>query len=215
MTQITSGVRAVLSNASVYSLLQHLLGSHRARQTFVAELVKPVAGMRVLDIGCGPASILPYLPEVDYHGFDISERYIERARQRFGARGTFYAAALTEAEVDRLPAFDLVLAMAVLHHMDDDTARSTLRLADRALAPGGRLLTLDPCLHPGQHPIARFLARHDRGQHVRDQAGYAALASAVFEAPRVEIRHGTRGIPYTHCWMACTATTRRSQPTTS
>lgn len=203
MAQITYGVRGILSHASIYSFFQHIMGAHQFRMRFVDEFIRPHTGMNVLDIGCGPAEILAYLPNVDYRGFDISDAYIERASRRFGQRGMFHCRELTSSDVEKMPLFDIVLALGVLHHLDDERAVGAMRLASQALKPGGRLLTIDPCLEVGQNPIARFLVRNDRGQNVRTQTRYATLASAVFESPRVEVRH-KRWIPYTHCLMECT-----------
>ena len=202
MAQVTSGIRAILSNPVVYELFQTLLGAHRVRTWFVDEVVRPRAGMRVLDIGCGPADILAYFPAVEYQGFDISEDYLERARKRFGQRGDFRCQELTSIDVTAMPPFDIVIAIGLLHHLDDAGATGLLRLALQALRPSGRLITMDPVLEPGQHPIARFLVKRDRGQNVRTRNGYAALAGAVFDAPIVTVRHKS-GIPYTHCVMEC------------
>lgn len=202
MAQVTHGVRSILSHPFVYSALQSLMGAHQARKNFVANHVKPFSGMKVLDIGCGPADILAYLPAVDYWGFDISENYINRARAKFGTAGRFQCKQLHETDLDVLPAFDVVLAIGLIHHLDEEAALEVMQLARKALKPGGRLLTIDPCLEPSQNPIARFLIRNDRGQNVRDKAGYEALANAVFESPRVDVRHKA-WIPYTHCYMEC------------
>lgn len=202
MAQITHGVRAILSHPFIYSTLQSLMGAHQARKSFVANFVKPFPGMKVLDVGCGPADILAYLPAVDYWGFDISDDYIKQARKRFGKAGHFQCKRLQAADLDSLPSFDVVLAMGLIHHLDDDVAIEVIRLASKALKPGGRLLTIDPCLDPSQSPIARFLIRNDRGQNVRNGAGYDVLARAVFESPRIEVRHKA-WIPYTHCYMEC------------
>lgn len=203
VAQITSGVRAILSNPIVYSLFQRMLGAHQVRTWFVDEVVRPQPGMRLLDIGCGPADILDYLPALDYQGYDISEDYLERARKKYGQRGEFHCGELTTEDVARMPPFDRVIAIGVLHHLDDAVATGLLRLASQALRPGGRLITMDPVLEPGQHPIARFLVKRDRGQNVRTRDGYTALAKTVFESPTVTIRHKS-GIPYTHCVMECT-----------
>ena len=166
------------------------------------EFIQPFAGMRVLDIGCGPADILAYLPQVEYWGFDISADYIARAQARFGERGRFTCHLLRESDLPAMPEFDVVLALGVLHHLDDQVAAQFVQLAHKALRTGGRLLTIDPCLDPSQNWIARFLIRQDRGQNVRDRTGYATLAQAGFRAPRVEVRH-IAWIPYTHCYLEC------------
>lgn len=202
MAQITNGIRAIFSNPIIYNAFQNMMGARSLRVSFVEEFVKPFSGCAILDIGCGPAEILAYLPDVDYCGFDISNAYITKATKRFGQRGRFYCQELTNADVEKMPPFDIVLAMGLLHHLDDDEALTVLRLAYKALKPGGRVLTFDPCLEPGQNPIAGFLVRNDRGQNVRTREGYASISSAVFESPRIEVRHKA-WIPYTHCFMEC------------
>jgi len=178
------------------------MGAHASRKSFVENYVRPFPGMKVLDIGCGPADILAYLPTVDYSGFDISQDYIGQARKRFGTLGQFHSRQLAVKDLENRPSFDVVFALGLIHHLEDDEAINVMQLALRALKPGGRLLTIDPCLEPSQNPIARMLIRSDRGQNVRDKASYEALARGVFESPRVEVRHQA-WIPYTHCFMEC------------
>lgn len=204
MAQITSGVRAILSHPRIYSAFQTLMGANQARTRFVRDFLKPTSGIKILDIGCGPADILSHIPSADYYGFDISESYIAQARNKYSNRGgIFHCRYLTEADLEALPTFDMVLALGLIHHLDDAQAVDLLQLAFKALKPGGRLLTVDPCLEPSQNPIARFLIRNDRGQNVRNKAGYASIASQVFKTPRLEIRHQA-WVPYTHCFMECT-----------
>jgi SAM-dependent methyltransferase len=202
MAQITHGIRGILSHPFIYNALQSLMGAHQARKKFVANFIKPFSGMNVLDVGCGPADIFAYMPEVDYCGFDIDDGYIDQAHKRFGLRGAFHCKQLQMTDLESLPLFDIVLAIGLFHHLDDAVALDVMQLASKALKPGGRLLSIDPCLDPSQSTIARLLIRGDRGQNVRDKAGYEALAGAVFESPRVEVRH-TAWIPYTHCIMEC------------
>ncbi len=202
MAQVTSGARAILSYPFVYSAFQSLMGAHKFRKNFVANYVKPLPGMKILDLGCGPADILGYLPDVDYWGYDISTAYIAQAKKRFGQRGQFNCKQLELHDLAALPKFDVVLALGLLHHLDDSVAVSVLQLAYEALQRGGRLLTVDPCLDPLQNPVARFLVRNDRGQNVRNTEEYQTLADKVFASPRVEVRHQA-WIPYTHCFMEC------------
>jgi SAM-dependent methyltransferase len=159
--------------------------------------------MTVLDIGCGPADILAYMRDVDYLGFDINDAYIQRARALYGQRAKFECRELADAEIEKMPLFDTVLAQGLIHHLDDEAAIRTMKLAYKALKPGGRFLTVDPCLDSRQNPIARLLVSYDRGQHVRNRMGYTSLAQLVFKSTRIEIRHQS-WIPYTHCYMECT-----------
>jgi len=166
MAEITIGIRAILSHPLIYSLFTLLIGAHGFRKNFIATLVRPFQGMKILDIECGRADVLSYLSNVEYWGFSISEEYIQHARVKFGNRGSF------QCKQFELPAFDTVLAIGVLHHLDDSSAVFIMRLASNALKTGGRLLIINLCLEPpSQSQIARFLNRRDRGQNVRDKAG--------------------------------------------
>src|SRR4051794_21083542 len=181
MSQVTRGARAIFSSPKVYDAFQNIMGAARLRQEFVRELIRPVPGMRILDIGCGTAEILSFLPDsVQYWGYDISAPYIEAAKRKFGSRGHFECGLLDAECVDKLPQFDLAIAAGVLHHLDDEQAKNLCRLAERALKPDGRLVTTDPCFAVGQNPIARFLISRDRGQNVRTSEQYRALPSSVF-----------------------------------
>jgi cyclopropane fatty-acyl-phospholipid synthase-like methyltransferase len=203
MSQITSGVRAILSHPAVYDQFQMLMGSDRIRRELVAEHIRPFAGMRLLDIGCGTARILDYLPELSYHGFDLSHKYIDEAVARYANRGVFRCALVEEATLQGEPPFDLVLAVGVLHHLDDKSTQQLMQLAKFALKDGGRLVTIDPCFDSEQNPIARFLVSQDRGQNVRSGELYRQLALNAFSQTEGVVRHRA-WIPYTHWIMECT-----------
>lgn len=203
MSEITTGLRAVLSHPRVYMAFQAMMGAERGRRMFVSQFVRPKDGEKILDVGCGTADIVHLLPDVSYWGFDISAPYIESAQQRLGTRGHFIQRPLDEEAVSQLPEFDTVLAVGLLHHLNDNAAQKTVRLAHATLRLGGRLVTIDPCLDPSQTSIARFLVRHDRGQNVRDLEGYRAVVAPIFDTVHGVVRH-QRWIPYSHCIMECT-----------
>lgn len=173
--------QALLGHPAIYIAAQRALRAARPRYQSLDELdVRP--GHRVLDVGCGPAYYLDALPAgVEYHGFDTDARYLDYARRRFGARGTFHHGIYDEAARQRLPRFDRVLLMGLLHHLDDAQAHELLGLLVRSLAPDGVVVTLDTCLDRELSSLQSFLARQDRGRFVRDTAAFRALAGAHFQ----------------------------------
>jgi 2-polyprenyl-3-methyl-5-hydroxy-6-metoxy-1,4-benzoquinol methylase len=179
------------------------MGAEQGRVRVVREYIRPAPGMRILDLGCGTAEILGALPpDVMYVGYDMSPEYIEAAEKRFGGRGIFHCRPLEQAEVATIEHFDLVMGLGVLHHLDDPSARNFMRIAMSALRPGGRVFTLDPCFTREQNPIARFLVSKDRGQNVRDPAGYLGLLQGLDVKAHGQVTHQA-WIPYTHWNMEC------------
>jgi len=138
MSQLTTGIRKILGNPRVYDLFQGIAGAKKFREIYVAEFLAPTGTERILDIGCGTADILAYLPAtVDYLGFDASAEYIAAAERRFGRRGRFSCQLVNEMTVDELGEFDLVMANGLIHHLDDGEVASLCRIGARALRPGG------------------------------------------------------------------------------
>jgi SAM-dependent methyltransferase len=192
--------RQLLSNSSVYRAFQARLRKENTALRIRDEFLKITPGQRVLDIGCGPAEILAYLPKnIDYHGFDAEQNYIEAARARYGDRGSFAVRAVTPDAVNDIGTFDVVISLAVLHHLTDAEADTLFASAARVLRPGGRLVTLDCAYEKDQNPIARLLAALDRGKYVRNPDGYVALARRHFKQADATVLHDLIAVPYTHC----------------
>jgi SAM-dependent methyltransferase len=198
-------VRRLLERPSLYQLFSWLVGAENSRSFYVERFVKPVDGERVLDIGCGPADILDHLPRVEYFGFDINPSYIDSAKRRYGERGRFHCQRVSEARIftDEPDSFDIVLATGILHHLDDREAIELFEIAQRALRPGGRLVTFDGCYVEGQSGVARYLLGRDRGEFVRTREGYTRLAESVFGKVKASITHDLLRIPYTHIILEC------------
>ena len=153
----------------------------------------------MLDIGCGPADILASLPQdIDYVGFDLEANYVESARKRFGTRGRFEVRAVAPEAVQDVGTFDVVMSLAVLHHLSDTEASTLFAGAAKVLRPGGRVITLDCAFVKGQHPIAWALAKLDRGRFVRTPEAYEAIARRHFSHVEVAVLHDLIAVPYTH-----------------
>jgi 2-polyprenyl-3-methyl-5-hydroxy-6-metoxy-1,4-benzoquinol methylase len=164
------------------------------------ELLAPQVGERILDLGCGTAYYLSQMPELEYHGFDIDERYIKHARARFGSRGNFYCQQFREDQAQRLGQFDGVMLLGILHHLDDDACNHLLNLTASVLAPEGRVIALDTVVHDGQNKFEHFLARSDRGKYVRRPAEFMSLANKAFGSVDCGVEK-SRWIPSIVCYM--------------
>ncbi|MSP92705.1 MAG: class I SAM-dependent methyltransferase [Myxococcales bacterium] len=192
-----SGLRAVLTRPRAYDAFQRLIGADTFRRWYVDTLLEPQTGWSILDIGCGPGTMVRFLPEgVAYHGFDMNARYIAFARQDLGDRGTFEVARVGDTPL-RAGGFDVVMANAMLHHLDDAEASHLVDAAWAQLRPGGFLLTYDNAWVPEQSRLARWLIGHDRGRHVRTPAQYLELVQRRFADVRTTLRHDGYRIPYT------------------
>lgn len=199
MAQDTSGIRAILSHPRIYDVAQLLMGASRNRRWMQQQFIQAKPGDRVLDVGCGTADYLSVFPEVTYVGYDISQPYIDSARRRWGHRGQFYAQYLDEAALEAHEPFDLVLAMGLLHHLDDHEVTDLFKILEKALKPSGRIITVDGCFSKGQNPVAKFIIQQDRGKSIRSPEAYEALARASFT--KVEGTLVERAwIPYTY-WI--------------
>lgn len=203
MGQINQGIQAVLNFPLIYKVFGHAIGRPNRYRAFIDHHVGAQRGDRVLDIGCGTADILRMLPDVQYTGFDLSAQYIASARRRYGHRGTFRCEKLDASTNCEAATYDIVLALGVLHHLEDDEAIQLFTLARHALRAGGKLVTIDGCYVEGQSSVARYLLRHDRGRNVRTEEGYCDLAARVFPVVRSTVRHDLLRLPYTHVTLTC------------
>ena len=146
--------------------------------------------------------MLDCLPQdVEYVGCDVSPRYINHAVRTYGHRGEFICKGVRE--LPEFGKFDIVLATAVLHHLNDQEADLLFKTSARQLKPGGYLVTLDNAYVNGQSRIARWLISLDRGIHTRTPGGYQDLARPYFSMVEGAIRHDLLRVPYTHFIMQC------------
>jgi SAM-dependent methyltransferase len=195
-------IRSVLALPQAYQLFWNVIGGPTRSRILVAEYIRSKPGDRILEIGCGPGTIVPYLPESEYVGFDMSAHYIEQAKKKF-PQARFVCEKVSEYTLKERAYFDIVLALGIVHHLDDQEALKLFQIAHDALRPGGKLVTLDGVWVSGQSSGAKALLARDRGQFVRDEEGYVRIASRVFDNVKVSIRHDLLRIPYTHIIMQC------------
>lgn len=145
-----------------------------ARQKFapVARALAEHPPRSVLDIGCGPGTNASYFRSTSYVGIDLNPRYVAAARKRFGDR--FVVGDATRDLPNLGGPYDCIVVNSLLHHLRDDQVDAVLTSAAMLLAADGEVQILDLEL-PADRSPARFLARHDRGDHPRPRDDWRAL----------------------------------------
>jgi 2-polyprenyl-3-methyl-5-hydroxy-6-metoxy-1,4-benzoquinol methylase len=130
--------------------------------------VLPEHAGRGLDVGCGAGRYTTLLAErcQQVLGIDVAERMLDLARQRRARPNITYTHRdLRDLSPQQDGQFDVVLAVAVVHHLPDPAA-AVEHLAT-LVAPGGRLLIVD-MVRPYQ-------------QWTRPRIYYQALVEATHE----------------------------------
>lgn len=196
-------IRPILDRPFFYELYNKVIGADYRSRVLLTDYVRLQPGDCILDIGCGPGNLVPFLPDCKYLGVDANPAYISSARRRYSHRGQFICERVSHHNVQELGTFDVVLALGLVHHLDDNEANDLFRLGHAALRPGGRMITMDGCYRPGQSRTERYLLSRDRGRFVRPVDEYVRLAAGWFENVQTHLRVDVLRIPYTHLFLEC------------
>lgn len=186
-------------------LTKHL-GGMTATKTLI-ESCEIDGGERVLDVGCGVGSSSVFLAEkygCHVTGVDISERMIQRARERAQAHKIQHLTKFRAADMDQLPfpssSFDHVFCESVLA-FSQDKSKAIAEMA-RVTFPGG-FVAINEAMwlqEPSDELIAWFAQdmaaqastmTFDRWTHLIEQAG---LTPVKWEKGRINIKDEVRGL---------------------
>jgi|SRR5688500_11364917 SAM-dependent methyltransferase len=185
--------RPLMANPTLYHYLRQVMAGGMPFERYVDKYGLADPGERVGDIGCGPADMLRYLGPgrrpAFYLGVDISQAYLDAARARANKAGV--ESEFARMDLDRIPhdaavrqqLVDLLdrhrittaLLLGVVHHINDEAARTTIDLIHSA-STVRKLITWDVVYLPGRR-LNNFLCDQDRGQFVRTEPAYDALAA--------------------------------------
>ena len=198
--------KIVLNSAAGYNFFDLLVGRFGySRAKLFAKYCPYTPGMRILDLGCGPGTATKFFNEEDYLGVDTSPAYIEAAKNSHPLH-SFNCSDFGESYQfirNEHGKFDLVVAMGLLHHIDDEMAGRYIACCREILRPGGVVGTFDGCIYEGQSKIRRKVVMSDRGKFIRTQGEYLDLFERQGFTVRGSLEEGLLLIP--HSMLAMTA----------
>lgn len=198
------GLHGWLKVPLLYNLLQDAIGGNALRRRFIRHHVRAKAGDKIIDIGCGPAQILAWLPEVDYIGLDVNPACIASAKRIHADRGTFVVGNTESLRDDsRFRDADVVIGLGILHHLDDNETEHCIRFAHRALKPGGRFVCFEACRVHNQGFLSRYIMSKDPGQNIRTEQMYRQLVGDVFKNVNAWVDTNPLRIPYVMIFLEC------------
>ena len=167
------------------------VGRRAILESFLARTVEsirnPNSQIRILDVGCGTGANLEMLKQYgESEGVDVSDDALEFCRKK----GLKVHKGLAEELPFEDETFDLVTALDVVEHLDDDVAG--LKEMLRVLKTGGKTLIFVPAfmwLWGVQDDISNHRIRYTRKEIVErlEKAGFtierATYANITFFAP--------------------------------
>jgi Methylase involved in ubiquinone/menaquinone biosynthesis len=202
--QSDSGLLRWLKLPYLYNVFQAVVGGNALGRRFIQNHIRAKPGDKVIDIGCGPARVLQSLSAVEYFGFDIDPDYIAFARRKYGDKGTFVVGDTRSLRDDsRFKDADIVLAISVLHHLDDEEGADCIRFAYDSLKIGGRLVCYDACWIPNQGVVSKYIMSLDRGRNIRTEQQCRQLAGKIFQNVHAWVDTKPLRIPYVTIVVEC------------
>ncbi len=153
-----------LSDPRLYGLVQTLTGAHRSRIRLKKHFDTFPIGALVLDLGGGTGAVAPYLPQYSRYTCLDSDREKLRGLRAAHPEADAILSDATSVPV-RSDCVDVVLSIAVSHHLTDSALDRMFSETRRVLKSGGRLVFLDALAGP--RAATRLMWSIDRGAHPR------------------------------------------------
>jgi 2-polyprenyl-3-methyl-5-hydroxy-6-metoxy-1,4-benzoquinol methylase len=156
------------------------------RLKWARDLAQPIAGRRILDVGCwtgGLLTLLAPLEPTELMGIDLTGPWIRAARETVPSARFLEVATLSDLPPSLEHHFDVVTMLETLEHLPRGSEASAISALAALLAPGGRLILSTPAAGIAS-PLdpAWILTGH---RHYRLATLTRILSSAGLEVQRV------------------------------
>ncbi len=118
----------------------------RTSKEIIEELLLPLEGAEVVDVGCGEGQLTRMLTRRGAHvtGIEVSPRALARARAAEPVGDERYMQGLAEDLPVKSRSADIVIFLNSFHHVDEQGQPKALKEAARVLKEGGILFISEP-----------------------------------------------------------------------
>ncbi|PPA90053.1 class I SAM-dependent methyltransferase [Brevibacillus laterosporus] len=145
-------------------------------KTYIHDHIKSqftVENKIVLDFGCGTGANCCMFGTEHYYGIDPDVNRVQFAKRLY-PNHTF-----TIFDGKRIPmhnqTVDLLLIVAVLHHISNEQISEYLSEFHRVLKPDGKIIIIEPYLSRKKKFNNWFMTRYDDGEYIRNEDDYLQL----------------------------------------
>ncbi|WP_158738683.1 bifunctional 2-polyprenyl-6-hydroxyphenol methylase/3-demethylubiquinol 3-O-methyltransferase UbiG [Alteribacillus sp. YIM 98480] len=124
----------------------------------------------VLDFGAGTGANSVICEPSGYLGLDLNKKRIEFAKRNYpNYRFNVINGSLSVIE----QSFDVIMIVAVLHHISPKKVSSYVKEFRKALKPnGGRIIVIEPCFFENTPISNRFMHKNDNGKYIQYEQDY-------------------------------------------
>jgi SAM-dependent methyltransferase len=149
---------------------------------WLVDLCAPYLGQNVLEVGSGLGDLTERFAEGDrkVHATDLSDQFLEALRARFAGSQNVTVERLDVTEIEAEAAYDTIVMMNVLEHIEDDPA--ALRSLRRALIERGRLIVYVPAFMLLYSRFDREIGHYRRYRRPQLRSQFEAAGMRVVES---------------------------------
>ena len=207
----------ILNNGILFNIYQRIVlgkkGNDCMKKFFTPTLSYKSSGderrVKVLDIGCGPGTYVPYLLDTDYTGIDVNDGNITLAKRKYAK---FPNIKFITDDVSKclmndtvfINTYDIIFMSGILHHLSMDDKRQILSYIPKLLEKeNGEFRSCDSVYTKEQPKISKWVMSHDRGKYILEMDDYIQLIKEYLPFVECNLRSDCMLFPFPYPIMFC------------
>lgn len=196
-------MKRILAYPRIYNLYQSLIGANAYLKHFSETFIETEKYVRMLDMGCGTANIVPFLSsKIDYLGIDFSQKYINYASRKY-SKHTFLCGNICEQNQIN-GAFDIIISKGVMAGLNDIELLKMFDVITSLSNKNTRIILSDMNHRNDSSVFEKFIQRHERNKELRSKDDYIRLISQKFKIDKITELNNVYRIPYSRIVFECT-----------